>query len=201
MQQSKLYEESALSVNSAREEKIWKVFHVVQWIFMVLAGFIVFLSFLMVPNMIGVCKDNTPALIFSLVSWFGGLGSVVLIAVLFWRLKLRRNVSYDYVFVEDELRVSKVFNGKKRKFLLKMQADQILKIGYCDRPSFESTARAYDKKSIKYLTPNFEPAEGKFFFYLVFSTSMEKTLYIIECREMMLEFLVRAAGMNKFERQ
>lgn len=203
MQQGMLYEESAISTNSAHEVKMWRVFHVMQWIFIVLSAIGVFLSMLFVPSMFDAYnKDhNLSALIFTLVTWFGGLGSLVLIAVLFWRLKLRRNVSYDYNFVEDELRVSKVFNGRKRKFLHRIAADHILKIGYCDRPSFEDTARPFDKKSIKYLTPNYEPAEEKFFFYILYSDSVGKRLYIIESREMMLEYLVRAAGRNKFERQ
>lgn len=203
MQQGKLYEESATPADGAHELKMWRVFHVAQWVFIVLSGIAVFLSMLLVPSMFAEFnKDhNVPALIFTLVTWFGGLGSLVLIAVLFWRLKLRRNVSFDYNFVEDELRVSKVFNGRKRKFLHRIAADHILKIGYCDRPSFEDTARPFDKKSVKYLTPNYEPTEGKFFFYILYSDSIGKRLYIIESREMMLEFLVRAAGMNKFERQ
>lgn len=204
MQQGMLYEESAVSVNSAHEAKVWKALHIVQWIFMVITAFAVFFTVLWaLPSMIGEFQKNknVPGFVFALVTWIGGVGSLALIAVLFWRLKLRRNVSYDYMFVEDELRISKVFNGRKRKFLHKFRADHILKIGYCDRPSFEDTARGLDKKSIVYLTPNYEPAEEKFFFYILYSDAAGKGLYIIESREMMLEYLVRAAGRNKFERQ
>ena len=203
MQQGMYYEESATCSNSAREVKIWKIYHVVQWVFIVLAGLTAALAFMLAPAMIEAClkEKNTPALIFTLVTWIGGIGSLVLIAVMLWRLKLKRNVSYDYIFVEDELRISKVFNGKKRKFINKLKADHILKIGYCDRPSYETTSRGYDKKHIKFMTPNYDAAEGKFFFYIVYSTSVEKSIYIIEAREMMLEYLLRATGRNNFERE
>lgn len=201
MIQGMYYEESAVCVDSAHEMKVWKVLHVFQWIFIVLSVLGAFFLFLNIPSVIETGKDNQPAMIFTLVTLIGGFASIVLIAVMFWRLKLRRNISYDYVFVEDELRVSKVFNGKKRKFLYKLKADEILKIGYYDRPSFDSLSRGYDKKHIVLLTPNQEPAEGKTFIYIAYSSSLEKTLYIIESRELILEYLVRAAGRNKFERQ
>ena len=49
------------------------------------------------------------------------------------------------------------------------------------------------------MTPNSEPAEGKEFFYILSSTSMEKVLIIIEARREILEYLVRAAGRSKYE--
>ena len=200
MQQNMLYEESAISTRSAREQKIWKTLHVLQWVFIVLSGISAMMLLLLVPNAIEVSKGNVPSLVFSLVTLIGGFLMLVLIAVIFWRFKLRYNVSYDYVFVEDELRVSKVFNGRKRKFLHNLKTDSMLKIGYCSRPSFESTIRGYDKKKgVKLLTPNDEPADDKDFIYIVYSTSIEKTVYVIECRQTMLEYLVRVAGRNKFE--
>ena len=56
------------------------------------------------------------------------------------------------------------------------------------------------KKAVP-LTPNNEPAEGKIFIYLLYSSSIEKRVYVLECRKELLEYLVFAAGRNKFERQ
>ena len=44
-------------------------------------------------------------------------------------------------------------------------------------------------------------AEGKIFIYLLYSSSIEKRVYVLECRKELLEYLVFAAGRNKFERQ
>lgn len=201
MIQGALYEESAVSTKSDREIKIYNLLNILQWIFMIIAGLLIMFSLLVVPNMISELKGNVPSLVFTLVTWFGGILSVGFIAFVFRYFKMRRNVSFDYIFVEDELRISKVFNGRKRKPLHKLLADQMLKIGYCDRPSFEKTCAGLSKKQIRIRTPNDEPADGKVFLYILYSSSIEKAVYVIECREMMLEYLVRAAGRNKFERQ
>ena len=107
-------------------------------------------------------------------------------------------MSYDYTFVQDELRVTRVFNGKTRKHLLTMKADQMLMIGYADTDSYERLIAGQRNKKPTYLTPNGEPAEGKIFIYIHYSTSIGKTLYVLECRKEMLEYVVFAAGRNKF---
>ena len=123
----------------------------------------------------------------------------ILIAVLLLVFRRRYNVSFDYTFVEDELRISKVFNGKKRKYLRTLKADQMLKIGSCAKESFVRTQAGMSKKQILRMTPNEEPAEGKEFFYILYSSSIEKVLVIIEARREILEYLVRAAGRSKYE--
>ena len=108
-------------------------------------------------------------------------------------------MSYDYTFVEDELRVTKVFNGKSRKHIRTFKAEQILKIGYVDSASFERTIAGLQGKKAIPLTPNQEPAEGKIFIYILYSTSVEKKVYVLECRKELLEYLVFATGRSKFE--
>ena len=49
------------------------------------------------------------------------------------------------------------------------------------------------------LTPNREPVEGKIFIYIHYSSSIEKKLYVLECRKELLEYVVFAAGRNKFD--
>ena len=91
-----------------------------------------------------------------------------------------------------------MFNGKTRKHLLTMKADQMLMIGYADTDSYERLLAGQRNKKPTYLTPNREPAEGKIFIYIHYSTSIGKTLYVLECRKEMLEYVVFAAGRNKF---
>lgn len=191
------YEESAISRKSATEAKKYTVLHVISLIFLVAAAIQLFFSFTAVTSYIASYTGF--ALAFALVQWFGLIAVLVLLFFLFWKMKKRYNLSYDYTFVEDELRISKVFNGKKRKFLITLKSDQILKIGLCENDSFERTIAGFSKKSIVYCTPNAEPAEGKMFIYIIYSSTMGKTAYILECREMLLNYVVRAAGRNKFE--
>lgn len=191
------YEESASSQHAAAESKKYMVFHVTGIICIVAAAIHAFFSITFVPAIIGEAED-TLTRVLSLVQWFAPFLLLVGGWLLAWWWKKRYNVSYDYVFVEDELRISKVFNGKKRKFLVKLTADSILKLGLCDNDSYERTISGREK-SVCRMTPNKTPSEGKMFIYVVNSGAIDKTVYVLECREQLLGHLVQAAGRNKLE--
>ena len=193
------YEESAVPVNAMKEEKLNKGFTIAAGIFLALSVIYLFYALLVVANILADEELDTLGRVFNILFTLSFFFIGVLIAVLLLLYKRRYNVSFDYTFVEDELRISKVFNGKKRKFLKMLKADQMLKIGSCAKESFERTRAGMSKKQIYYMTPNDEPAEGKEFFYILSSTTMEKILVIIEARREILEYLVRAAGRSKYD--
>ena len=202
-----LYEESAQSQKSATEAKLYTVFHVLSIVFLVaiVIQLIVFVS-MELPRYIYFRDEagnrmSGMDIVFSLIAWAILLGLFVLGWFIGFKMKRRFNVSYDYLFVEDELRITKVFNGKKRKYLFTLEADHILKIGYCEKESFERTVSGLQGKKPKMLTPNQTASEEKMFIYILYSSTIEKNVYVIECRQMMLEYLVRAAGRNKLERE
>ncbi len=197
MARSALYEESAISTDERGERRKYKIFHIASLVFLVLGAIMVFFSLTFIPSMLS--QDATTAVkIFNVVLWCIPMVFFFLFFFIFWRIKRRFNVSYDYTFVQDELRVTKVFNGKTRKHLITMKAEQMLMIGYADTDSYDRLLAGQRNKKPTYLTPNSEPAEGKLFIYIHYSGSMEKTLYVLECRKEMLEYLVFAAGRNKF---
>lgn len=191
------YEESAICAKSKREGTFYRIFQIGSIVMFAFAVIWLTFSFAYISNALSAGASGT-TLAVVLIEWFifpiisGGAGFV-----LFFVKKLF-NVSYDYTFVEDELRITKVFNGKKRKFLTTLKADQILKIGWCDKDSFERTRQGTGKP--KFLTSNKEPMEGKEFIYILYSSSIAKTLYVLECRQLLLEYVVRAAGITKLER-
>lgn len=191
------YEESAISVRSDAEAKKYTAMNVFAIIFFVLAGLWAFLSLNAAPA--SLLEQKGAALAIALIQLIAPFLFLIASGIAFLKLKKRYNVSFDYTFVEDELRVSKVFNGKKRKFLIALKAEQMLKIGYCENDSFERTTANMGKKSVIFCTPNAEPAEGKKFIYILYPASAEKCVYVLECRTMLLEYVVRAAGRNKFE--
>ncbi len=193
-----LYEESAIPVKSALEAKLYMAFHVVSIILFILAGLWLTFSFAYINNLIESGATGATLAIY-LIRWFLPPALIVGGGLIAFFLKRRFNVSYDYTFVEDELRVTKVYNGRRRKYLMTLKADQILKIGWCEKDSFERTKRGLGKT--KFLTSNKAPAEEKEFIYLLYSSSIAKTLYVLECRRIMLEYLVAAAGRNKLERE
>lgn len=198
-QRELFYEESAVSSKARSEARLYTVFHVVSVVFAVFAAIGIFLSFTVVANV--VQNSEGFSRVFALVQWFLFIAFLIGLSVLFFFMKKRFNLSFDYTFVQDELRVSKVFNGKKRKHLITFDAEHILKIGWVKNDSFDRTCSGMGKKDIVFFTPNREPAEGKEFYYLLYSGSMGKKVYVIEARQEILEYVVRAAGMNKLERK
>ena len=195
------YEESATCARARGEAKLYMAFHVTSIIFFVLAAIHLSFSFTYIGGLVTSSKETGSFGWFSLILWISLFLSLAGAGVGFFFLKRRFNVSYDYTFVEDELRVTKVFNGKRRKYLVTMKADQMLKIGWEERDSFRRTVSGLGGKKPQYLTSNREPMEDKTFIYILYSTSMGKVLYVLECREMLLEYVVRAAGITKLERQ
>ena len=195
MPRSALYEESAVCADMRHEQRMYKVFHITSIVCLAIVAFFVFFSLSFIPGMI------SKKAWLSLILWVVPMLLFVGFFFLFWKLKRRYNVSYDYTFVEDELRITKVFNGKSRKYLVTLKADQMLQIGYEGSSSYERLEAGLHGKKPKYMTPNREPAEGKIFIYIHYSSAIEKTLYILECRKEMLEYLVFAAGRNKFQPQ
>ena len=199
MPKDALYEESAQPVNATKQAKWYTVFHVLFILFAVLAGIQTLVCITFLPSWTEGLKGF--ALAIMLIMWIGLAVMFALVSFLFFRLRRRFNVSFDYLFVQDELRITKVFNGKKRKHLVTLNADQILQIGYCEGATFERTYAGLKGAKPLVMTPNRDPAEGKDFIHILYSTSMGKTLYILECRKQMLEYLVLAAGRNKFIRE
>ncbi|MGN1078124.1 MAG: hypothetical protein ACI4ST_06370 [Candidatus Gallimonas sp.] len=203
-----LYEESAQSQKAKSEARMYTVIHVLSIVFIVLGIVQLLICMMVVPGIIGQYTNPQEGeaqltglgLAIGLIMWIGPVALWALMAFLAYRFKRRFNLSFDYLFVEDELRITKVFNGKKRKYLVTLKTDQMLKIGNCeDEEGFENTVRGLNGKKPKFMTPNREPAEGKMFIYILYSSSIEKNVYVIECRMEMLEYIVRAAGRNKLE--
>lgn len=199
------YEESAACQRERAEARLYTVFKVAAILSFVILGFFAVFAFSWVDIVLtGTVNEetgavNTAARIFNFVTYFGFAALVLGAGLLLWFLKNRFNVSYDYIYVEDELRISKVFNGKKRKFLRTLKCDQMLKLGKCANESFGRTCAGMGKKQIVYLTSNKQPAENKEFYYILYSSSIEKTVYIVETRTEMIDCLVRVAGRNKWE--
>lgn len=201
------YEESAACAKSVSEAKLYTVFKVVSIVFFVIAVIQLPFAFASISDSV-ILYSNPPEgetaitgtqLAFGIVTWLLFILLPLGTGILFFFLKKRFNQSYDYLFVEDELRVAKVYNGKKRKYLKTLKCDQMLKLGKCSADSFERTCAGMGKKQIVFLTPNRAPSENKDFYYILYSSSIEKTVYIVETRVQMIDYLVLAAGRNKWE--
>lgn len=201
MNQGGLYEESAISLRAKREAKLNKAFQIAAIVFFAFALVMAFIFLPTIPGFITAAKEEGASPVFAIVTVVLGVAMLIATGVVLWIFRRRFNVSYDYVFVEDELRITKVLNERKRKFITTLKADQILKIGYCSADSYNTSLAGLAGKKPKFLTPNSEPAEDKQFVYVLATTTMGKNMYILECRTMLLEYLVRATGRSKFTTQ
>jgi len=194
-----LYEESAVNRKSASQQKTYNVLNVIFWI-VTLIGIIA--AFMFINRLLGTLstlkvkpekEEEQQAIYFvrtAMILWgfaflfFGGLWGIL------FTVKRRLNVSYDYVFVSGELRISKVFNVNRRKFLYRIEPESIITIGDIETGNYD---RIRSDPSTKELvcTPNNEAADGKFFMYIHASESTGKKLYVLECRETLLENILK----------
>ena len=201
------YEESAACGRAVKEAKVYLACNIISIIFLVFAGIQFFLAFSNIAAAISsyhLPEGNESAitgaeLAYTIISWVLFVLAPLAVGLALFFFKRKFNQSYDYAFVEDELRVAKVYNGKKRKYLKTFKCDQILKIGKCENESFERTCAGFSKKQIVFLTPNRVPAEEKNFYYILYSSSIEKTVNIVEARVELIDLIVRAAGRSKWE--
>ena len=200
MPRDALYEESAQPLNAAKQAKWYLAFHILGILFAVATGIQTLVCITFLPSMVASLETGLSRAIL-LLMWIGLDVGFALVSFIFFRLRRRFNVSFDYLFVQDELRITKVFNGKKRKPLVTLQADHVLQLGYCEGDAFERTYAGLKGAKPVVMTPNRTPAEDKDFIHILYSTSMGKTLYILECRKEMLEHLIPVVGRNKFVRE
>ena len=121
-----LYEESAIPQNAMKEEKFNKGFTIAGIICIALSLLYIFILSPVALNILGDDELDTIGKIFNVLFWASFPMLFILLGVFLLIFKKRYNVSYDYHFVEDELRISKVFNGRKRKHLKTLKCDQML---------------------------------------------------------------------------
>lgn len=197
-----LYEESAVNANKQKGEKRHKIVSIITTVLGVLA--ILFLI-LFVYYLYGLflAKKYTPTAE-DLKEHQRKLGLIVAVTFLTgfltfffgstWfflrQIKKRINVSYDYTFVSGELRIAKVFNVNRRKFLYRISPENVLQVGDMDSDSYE---RLRLDPAIKQIvcTPNYTPQEGKFFLYIQTAENTGRKLYLLECREELLVNILR----------
>ena len=178
------YEESAVNSNAEKGMKLYKVFHVISWIFFLLCFVCSVWALMSIPACNYTDKAQYLIDIFESLFVLGIAIFFLFLWFLFYQLKRRVNISYDYIFVSGELRIAKIFNINKRKFLEKIDCEDIVQIGDTENPSFERFATAPDTKVV-YYTQNMEAAEGKFFMYILVNSN-GKRLLVLEARELLL---------------
>lgn len=188
------YEESAVNANAHRGEKMYSIFNIISKICLVVALVFMVAAVMVMPN----CStdgmtDENKAINATLKVLFVGSMAIGLflfaLFIYFSYLKSLCNVSYDYVFVSGELRISKVFNLNKRRLITRIDSNDVLQIGRVDSESFDRLRADPSVKEIV-CTPNKETSGGKDFIYILAAQDGKK-IYILECRELLVGYMMK----------
>ena len=194
-----LYEESAINHKQAKNAKFYTIANVTFWIAVVLSIFCLVNVIIFIPYR---GENTTDEMFDAAVIYFIGqiipLVLMVSLAWFAWFIKRRVNVSYDYAFVSGELRIAKVFNINKRKFLYEIFPEEILQVGDVDGKHFERLSSDPMTKTL-ICTANVTPAEDKFFMYVLVKAGTQKQMYILECREELLHHILKFAKRGALE--
>lgn len=189
------YEESAVDRNAARSKRLYQTFHIASRIFFALAFLLLLFSFLNFPWEAPTVEVQALQMFFGVI---GFLGLVCLLTCfLFAKIKTRFNVSYDYCFVAGELRISKVYNVNRRKPVARIDCNDMIQVGDVDNPSYDRFKADPTVKEV-ICTPNVEPADGKFFMYVLANYNGKK-LFVLECRENLLMNIMKFAKRGVLE--
>ncbi len=197
--QGAFYEESALPARRMHEENKFKTFRALGAVLLIAFGFAVILSFFFVNYIVGSTFSSGEKAGF-LAAWFAAVVAIGGFGFFFWFYKNRCNVSYDYVFVEDELRVTRVSGNGKRRLMARIAAERVLELGWAESEAFARAKEEFAGR-MEILTPNKTRGEEKEFYYIVYLSEFEKELVVIEAHSRLFEYLVRVAGGSKLQRK
>ncbi|MBQ2740861.1 MAG: hypothetical protein IJF39_04515 [Clostridia bacterium] len=193
------YEESAVNLNEKKQSVFYTIFLVVQIVFAVLSVLWFWFGFTFVieiPVNGRTVQECIPSWIFFGLFFLSFLAG----AILFGVFKKRFNVSFDYACVYGELRISQVFNQKKRKLVCRIEPNSILQVGDMESESYDRLCATPGVKEVV-CTPNLTAASGKFFLYVYAIDDGEKKLFLLECREALLINLMQYLRRDVLDRE
>lgn len=178
------YEESSIYRDSEKGEKKYKIIDVISKVFLTIGVVCVLLTLAIIP-------------INLLLFWGFFCLQFFLVWFVLWKWKSTVNVSYDYVFVSGELRISKVINVNKRRLVARLAAEDIMQLGDADNPSYERFRADPTTKTV-YCTANDTAADDKFFMYILAEYNGKK-LFVLECREQLLMQMLKFVKRTTLE--
>lgn len=182
------YEESVDTHNQSSAKRKYTVYKVVSIVAAVFAALAIFNLFFGIP--VDSDEGMTTAVVIAIVIMVIAAVAMIFVSIFFGRKKHAFFLSYDYTFVTGELRISKVFNNRRRKHLYAISTDKIIKIGRVGSETYAKTKRMPETKE-DILTPNVEAEDGKEFFYIYTQTNVGKKILILECRMQLIVTIIR----------
>ncbi len=122
----------------------------------------------------------------------------LLSGILLGKMKDTLYVDYDYTFVSGSIRFSRVIKNVKRKGILKFDTTNIEKVGIYGSDTFDRYMLMPEKKKM-ILTSNKTPEDGKNFYYIVANVGGIKYLFVLECTETFISYVIRYSNRTVIE--
>lgn len=122
----------------------------------------------------------------------------LLSGIVLGKMKDKLYVDYDYTFVSGSIRFSRVIKNVKRKGILKFDTTNIEKVGIYGSDTFDRYMLMPEKKKM-ILTSNKTPEDGKNFYYIVANVGGIKYLFVLECTEIFISYVIRYSNRTVIE--
>lgn len=188
--QEVFYEETAMVQSSGSAKTKYYVVKTCSVISYTVAIFWLIIAILWFPTQGNVLINIIGAAIPFAIFLFSG--------ILLGKIKDKLYVDYDYTFVSGSIRFSRVIKNVKRKGILLFETSNIEKLGKYGSETFERYLMIPEKKKI-ILTSNVEPDDGKSFYYIVANVGGQKYLFILECTETFISYVIRYSNRTVIE--
>ena len=188
--QEVFYEESAMVQSSGPAKTryyIVKTFSVISYVIATVWGIIAVMLF---PTQGNVLLN----ILFAALPFAVFLASGIILG----KIKDKLYVDYDYTFVSGSIRFSRVIKNVKRKNILQFETSSIEKLGRYGSDTFERYMIMPDKKKVV-LTSNIEPEDGKGFYYIVANVNGQKYIFVLECSETFISYVIRYSNRTVIE--
>nr|MBO4517747.1 hypothetical protein [Clostridia bacterium] len=188
--QEVFYEESAMVQSSGPAKTryyIVKTFSVISYVIATVWGIIAVMLF---PTQGNVLLN----ILFAALPFAVFLASGIILG----KIKDKLYVDYDYTFVSGSIRFSRVIKNVKRKNILQFETSSIEKLGRYGSDTFERYMIMPDKKKVV-LSSNIEPEDGKGFYYIVANVNGQKYIFVLECSETFISYVIRYSNRTVIE--
>lgn len=192
-----IYEESAISVNQGKEEAARRALFILAVVLFVVAAYFLILTLWQVNVYLQAGDDAKQTALITLIGRIVFLAVFAAISCLFLFIRGKFGASYDYEFVSGELRISRA-NKNKRSPLYRISPEEFSKVGKVGSNEYFNLKRNRALRETRF-TKNKTPAEGKDFYYILYSDHLGKQLFIIECREELIRYIALYAARGTVE--
>lgn len=185
------YEESSREINYFKSQKKYKILNLLGVISFIIAIFWAFINFLYFDP----TNDN---IILDIVFIIVPVILFFVLGVVFFYFKKFFAIEYDYSFISGNIKISKVTNGTKRRFLLEFNCYEIELIGYVGSDYYDRISVNQNLEKMV-LIANDTPSENKDIYYVLANTGGSKKLIFIETTEQFIKLLIKYSNSRVWE--